>query len=200
MIVIGLTGSIAMGKTTIARLFAEEGVPVFDADVEVHRLYAKGGAAVERIASIAPEAIIDMGVDRSVLSRMIRKDQTLLPKIEALVHPLVSEARDAFLQRAMEQGRQAALLDIPLLFETGRESLVDVIVVVSAPLAVQRARALSREGMTKEKFEAILARQMPDTDKRARADFVIDTNKGLDAARGRVQDICAELIDGASDA
>lgn len=196
MKILGLTGSIAMGKSTTAKMFAEEGVPVFDADAVVHDLYAKGGKAVERIAALTPDVIKGGAVDRAALSRLVARDASLLPKLEALVHPLVAEAREEFLRAAKEAGHAFALLDIPLLFEGGREDILDAVIVVTAPPHIQRERALSREGMSEEKLDTILARQMPDEEKRKRADFIIDTGSGMEAARARVKDILAGLKEG----
>ncbi len=181
MIVIGLTGSIGMGKSTTAAMFTEEGIPVYDADAAVHALYAKGGAAVEPIGALVPGAIIDGAVDREVLRQAVFQDDTLLPKIEEAVHPLLKNSRRDFFSDNLDA--PIVLLDIPLLFETGGEKSVHKVVVVTAPPEVQRARVLAREDMTEERFEAILAKQLPDAEKRERADFVIDTSAGLDAAR-----------------
>lgn len=187
--VLCLTGSIGMGKSTTAQMFADAGVPVWDADAAVHRLYAKGGAGVAAIADIAPRAIVDGAVDRTRLRAALLADDTLLPRIEAAIHPLVSVDRTDFL--AQHPG--IVLCDIPLLFETASEAVCDVIIVVSAPAEVQRARVLERPGMTPEAFEAILARQTPDAEKRARADYVIDTSQGLDAARAQVHTILEDI-------
>ncbi len=181
MIVIGLTGSIGMGKSTTAAMFTEEGIPVYDADAAVHALYAKGGAAVEPIGALVPGAIIDGAVDREVLRQAVFQDDTLLLKIEEAVHPLLKNSRRDFFSDNLEAS--IVLLDIPLLFETGGEKSVHKVVVVTAPPEVQRARVLAREDMTEERFEAILAKQLPDAEKRERADFVIDTSAGPDAAR-----------------
>ena len=191
---IGLTGSIGMGKSTTAALFAEAGVPVFDADRAVHQLYAPGGRAVPLIRAVFPDALApDGGVDRAVLARHMRADPLNLDVLSSFVHPWVGEMREAFLARARADGAPLVLFDIPLLFETGRADAVDVVVVVTAPEAVQRERVLARPGMSEAQFEHILSRQMPDADKRARADYVIDTSHGLDAARARVAEVLAEL-------
>ena len=187
MIVLGLTGSIGMGKSTTAQMFAEEGVPVWDADAAVHRLYE--GAAVGPVGAVFPDAIVDGKVDREALKRLISKDKTTLPRLEAIVHPLVAADRRAFLDSATAP---VVLLDIPLLYETGGEALCDRVVVVSVPSEVQRERVLSREGMTPAQLDAILARQMPDAEKRARADYVIETLT-LDGARTQVRAILADL-------
>jgi len=190
---VGLTGSIGMGKSTTARLFAERGVPVWDADAAVHRLYGPGARGSEAIAALAPEAVGPEGVDRGRLRDAILADETLLPRINAAIHPLVRADRDAFLERAEADGAAIALCDIPLLFETGAEDLFDAIVVVSAPPEVQRERVLKRPGMTAESFEAILARQTPDAEKRARATHVVDTARSVEAAAEQVDRILADL-------
>jgi dephospho-CoA kinase len=193
MIVIGLTGSIAMGKSETARMFREEGVPVFDSDACVHELYRDGGDAVAPIAKVFPEVIVNGAVDRGRLTEAAAKHPSDLQRLEAIVHPLVREAQDRFVARWRSAKQPLVLLDIPLLFETGRDRDVDFTVVVSAPPAVQRERALARPGMTEEKFAMISARQMPDEEKRRRADRVIDTSRGLDAARAEVRAIIEEL-------
>ena len=195
MIVLGLTGSIGMGKTTTARMFAEEGVPVHDADATVHRLYARGGAAVAPIAEAFPGAVKDGAVDRAALAAEIAHDAKALERLEAIVHPLVGAARDVFLDQARSSGADVAVLDVPLLFETGGDQLWDAVVVVSAPPHVQRQRVLERPGMTAEKLETLSARQVPDAEKRARADFVIDTGQDLDHARAQVRRILAVVKD-----
>ncbi|UXS32876.1 dephospho-CoA kinase [Agrobacterium tumefaciens] len=194
MIVIGLTGSIGMGKTTTARLFAEEGVPVLDSDEVVHALYR--AEAVGLIETAFPGTTVSGAVDRQKLGEVLRENPANFGKLEAIVHPLVREKQEAFLAKAREEARQFALLDIPLLFETGAEERVDKIVVVSCAPDIQRQRVLSRPGMTEEKFEMILARQMPDTEKRQRADFVIDTGNGVEAARDQVRGILQRLAAG----
>lgn len=196
---LGLTGSIAMGKTTTAKIFAEFGVPVWDADATVHRLYGKGGAAVAPLASLVPDALRDSAIDRKVLSEQIQKDTGLLSAIETIVHPLTQSDREVFL--IQNQNAAVVLFDIPLLFETGADAMCDQIVVVTAPADVQRARALSRPGMTEARFEAILARQTPDAEKRTRADHVIDTSQGLEPVRLAVQSIIEDVTPiGADDA
>lgn len=193
MIVIGLTGSIGMGKTTTAKLFAEEGVPVLDSDEVVHALYR--GEAVPLIEAAFPGTTISGAVDRQRLAEVLRENPANFSRLEAIVHPLVRQRQEAFLVEASKEARQFALLDIPLLFETGAEKRVDKIVVVSCAPDIQRQRVLSRPGMTQEKFEMILARQMPDAEKRQRADFVIDSGNGVEAARDQVREILQRLAD-----
>ncbi len=193
MIRVGLTGSIGMGKSTTARMFAEAGAAVWDADAAVHRLYARGGAGVPAIAALAPEAVAEGAVDRERLRAAILADGTLLPRIEAAIHPLVRAHRDAFLAEAERQGRRVAVCDVPLLFETGAEGEFDAVVVVSAAPETQRARVLARRGMTEAPFEAILARQVPDAEKRRRAEHVVETDDGMAAARAQVAAIMQAL-------
>ncbi len=192
MIVLGLTGSVGMGKSATAKMFAEEGVPVFDADAEVHRLYE--GKAAAAIEAVFPGVTKEGRVDRKLLSARVVGDGEALMRLESIVHPLVREARREFLARARASGAKVALVDIPLLFETNGDEGIDKIVVVSAPPEVQKKRVLAREGMTEEKFNAILARQMPDSEKRKRADFVIDTSRGFAATREDVRAILRELL------
>lgn len=191
MIVLGLTGSIGMGKSTTARMFAEAGVPVHDSDETVHRLYA--GQAAPLIEARFPGTVVDGVVDRERLAAAVLGDRDALRDLEKIVHPLVRADADAFLARHRAAGAKLALLDIPLLFETGGEGRVDKIVVVTAPAEIQRDRVLARPGMTEQKFEAILARQVPDAEKRARADFVVDTGAGMEAARAAVEKIVGQL-------
>ena len=191
MIVIGLTGSIGMGKTTTARLFAEEGVPVLDSDEVVHGLYR--AEAVPLIEAAFPGTTIAGMVDRQKLGDTLRQNPANFSRLEEIVHPLVRKRQEAFLAEARKEGRQFALLDIPLLFETGAEGRVDKVVVVSCAPEIQRERVLSRPGMTEEKFEMILARQMPDAEKRRRADFIIDSGNGVEAARDQVREILQKL-------
>ena len=192
-LLIGLTGSVGMGKSETAKMFAKLGIPVYDADAAVRELYAEGGAAVGAIARAFPDAVKNGAVDRDTLSQIITADASLLQRLEEIVHPLVRNYREAFLEKAAREGAPMAVLDIPLLFESGSDKDVDVIVVVSAPEEVQRTRVLARPGMSEEKFEAILARQMPDAEKRAKANFVIDTSKGLDHAEAQVEAIVSAL-------
>jgi len=200
MITVGLTGSIGMGKSTTAAMFAAEGVPVYDADAEVHALYAKGGAAVGPLEDAFPGVVVDGAVDRAKLSHCVVGKPDELKKLEAIVHPLVGESRIGFFQDAVARGADIVILDIPLLFETGGEKRMDAVVVVSAPADLQRERVLARPGMDEAKLDAILARQMADAEKRARAHFVIDTSLGLDAARAQVRDVLTRLRAGPLDA
>jgi len=185
MIVIGLTGSIGMGKSTVARMFAEEGAPAFDSDAAVHALYAPGGAAVAAVGAEFPQAIRDGAVDRALLSPLVVDNPAALKRLEQIVHPFVRQAQVDFAEAQRAAGARVVVFDIPLLLEGKNADLVDKIVVVSAPAAVQRARVLARPGMTEEKFASLLSRQMPDDEKRKRADFVIDT--GLSFAETRAQ-------------
>lgn len=191
MIVIGLTGSIGMGKTTTAGLFADEGVPVNDSDQVVHDLYRSD--AVAPIAELFPDAVVDGVVDRIKLSENLAKNPAKFRDIEAIVHPLVRAREAAFLEKQRELGCSIVVLDIPLLFETGADARVDKVVVVTCEPEVQRQRVLSRPGMTEEKFALILSRQTPDAEKRARADYVVDTGHGIDMAREQVKTIVKEL-------
>jgi dephospho-CoA kinase len=190
---IGLTGSIGMGKSTTATLFAEQGLPVYDADAAVHRLYAPGGAAVAPVAALFPDVVVDGAIDRRRLSAHVLGNDVAMRALEAVVHPLVGADRQAFFDRAREGHADLVVLDVPLLFETGGAGALDAVVVVSAPVDVQKARVLARPDMDAEKFAAILARQLPDADKRARADFVVDTSMGLDHARDQVRSIVTTL-------
>jgi dephospho-CoA kinase len=191
MFILGLTGSLGMGKTATAKMFAEEGVPVHDADAVVHRLYESEAAPF--IEAAFPGTTAGGKVDREKLGRQVLGDTAAIKRLESIVHPLVAAARDRFLADAERSGAAVAVLDIPLLFETGGDTRCDAVVVVSAPLDVQRSRTLERSGMTEQKFAAILAKQLPDAEKRARADFVVDTSKGFDAARAQVRDILARV-------
>lgn len=193
MKIIGLTGSIGMGKSATASLFREAGIPVFDSDACVHALYAPGGAAVKPVDEAFPGSAVDGAIDRARLSQMLRDDPTGFERLEAIVHPLVSQAREVFLAEARAEDAALAVLDIPLLFETGGDTLVDTIVVVHAPDAVRRARVLQRPDMTAEKLDAIIARQTADSIKLEKADFVVETSGGIDDARRQVDDIIQAL-------
>jgi dephospho-CoA kinase len=190
---VGLTGSIAMGKTETGKLFAKLGIPVYDADAMVHALYDKGGAAVAPLAKAFPAAVHDGRVDRAKLAQLVGRDEAAFNTLEAIVHPLVREREQEFLSAAAERGDDVVILDIPLLFETGGEGRMDAVIVVSAPASVQRQRVLARPGMTLEKLEAINARQVSDVDKRAKADFVIETGEGLEHAFAQVKRVAAKL-------
>ena len=187
MFVLGLTGSLGMGKSTTAQFFADAGVPVHDADAVVHQLYE--GQSVAAIEAAFPGTTVDGTVDRAKLAARVLNDPAALKRLEEIVHPLVEEAEQRLLAEAEKRGKKVAVLDIPLLYETGGERRVDAVVVVSAPGEVQRTRLLQRPGMTIEKIESILAWQMPDAEKRARADFIVDTSRGFDAARAQVRAI-----------
>ncbi len=191
MIILGLTGSIGMGKSTTSRMFADAGAMVWDADAAVHRLYAPGGAAVGPLGEAFPGVVVDGMVDRTRLAEALGQDEAAFARLEAIVHPLVAQSRANDLARAREEGQRLAVLDIPLLFETGGDQWVDAVVVVSADAAIQRQRVLARPGMTEERFQAILNRQMPDAEKRRRADFIVDTGHGLEAAQQQV----ARIVD-----
>lgn len=195
MIILGLTGSIGMGKSTTSRMFADEGALVWDADAAVHRLYARGGAAVEPLGQAFPGVVVDGAVDRTRLAETLGRDETAFKRLEAIVHPLVAQDRAQDLAAARAEGVRLAVLDIPLLFETGGDAFVDAVVVVTADPEVQAARVLARPGMTRARFEAILARQTPDAEKRRRADFLVDTGRGLDAARDQVAQIVGTVLD-----
>jgi len=191
MFILGLTGSIGMGKTATAKMFADEGVPVQDADAAVHALYE--GKATPLIEAAFPGTTADGKVDRVKLAAQVIGKPEAMATLEKIVHPLVAHERDSFLAGAEKSGSDIVVLDIPLLYETGSDINCDAVVVVSAPAEMQRERVLARPGMTEERFAAILAKQMPDADKRARADFVVDTSRGFDAAREQVREILAQL-------
>ena len=195
MKIVGLTGSIGMGKTTTARLFGEAGVPVYDADSAVHALYRPGGPAAPLLEAAFPGVTRDGAVDRDALSARVLDDPEALRRLEAIVHPLLVESRAEFIRAAVAAGADVVVIDVPLLFETGADRMMQAVVVVSAPEGVQLERVLARRGMTEEKFAAILARQTPDAEKRSRADFVIDTGAGLDAARAQVRTVLSKLRD-----
>lgn len=187
---LGLTGGIGMGKTTTAAMFADHGVPIWDADAAVHRLYAAGGAAVAPVARLFPSALTENGIDRATLKRLLADAPSRLADLEAVVHPLVAADRADFI--AAHATAPVVLLDIPLLYETGAERGLDGVAVVSAPADIQRARVLARPGMTDDTLSLILSRQMPDADKRARADWIIPTDS-LDAARAAVESVLADI-------
>ncbi|HAQ75518.1 MAG TPA: dephospho-CoA kinase [Hyphomonas sp.] len=189
MIVLGLTGSIGMGKSATADLFREEGVPVYDADAAVHALYAKGGAAVAPVEAAFPGVMVDGAIDRMALRTHVLDDAEAMRKLEAIVHPLAGDAQKQFRDKAREDGARFVVLDIPLLYEAGGYAYCDYVAVVTAPADVQRERVLSRPGMTEETFESILARQMPDAEKRAKADFIISTAHGFEFAADCVRAI-----------
>ncbi|MBP2229821.1 dephospho-CoA kinase [Azospirillum agricola] len=193
MIVLGLTGSIGMGKSTAARILAAMGAPVCDSDAVVHGLLARGGRAVPAIDAAFPGAVIDGAVDRRALGTAVFGNPAALSRLEAILHPMVQAAQRDFLARAARRGARVAVLDIPLLFETGGENRVDVTVVVSAPFVVQKARVLARPGMTVEKFAGILARQTPDGEKRRRADYVVPTGAGRLVTRQALRCIVRDL-------
>jgi dephospho-CoA kinase len=197
MIVIGLTGSIGMGKSTTAAMFAAEGVPVYDADAEVHVLQGKGGAAVGPIEAAFPGVVKDGAVDRGELGARVLGHPAEIKRLESIVHPLLGASRAAFFARAEAEGVEMVVLDIPLLFETGGEKRVDAIVVVSAPETHQRERVLARPGWDSTRLDAVLAKQLHDTQKRARAHFVIDTSRGLEPAREQVRRVISTLKAGA---
>jgi dephospho-CoA kinase len=190
MIVLGLTGSIGMGKSTVADFFAENGVPVYDADAAVHRLYA--GPAAPLIEAAFPGTTRDGTIDRARLAERVVGDAAALKRLEAIVHPLVRRDEEKFLAGADSAGAAVAVLDIPLLLETGGDKRCDAVVVVSAPAETQRARVMGRPGMTEEKFTSLLAKQMPDAEKRRRADFVVDTSQDFDSTRAQVRAILRE--------
>ena len=191
MIVLGLTGSIGMGKSTTARMFAEEGVPVHDADAAVHALYE--GEAVDPVEAAFPGTTREGRVDRALLAQAVVGKPDAMKRLEAIVHPLVAQARDRFLAEARTAGAPVVVLDIPLLFETGGDTLVDVVVVVSAAPEIQRQRVMERPGMTTEKFAALLAKQTPDAEKRRRADYIVDSGHGIEQARQQVREILAKV-------
>ena len=193
MLRIGITGSIGMGKSETAALFGEWGIPVYDADAAVHALYQKGGAAVEPLGEVFPDAVREGAVDRAALSRIALGDKEKMRLLEKIVHPLLKAARARFIAEAERKEVRAILFDIPLLFETGGESGLDVVIVASAPLEIQKARVLERAGMTEEKFSALLARQMSDMEKRKKADYIVRTDKGIPDARAQVKTILRKL-------
>jgi dephospho-CoA kinase len=192
MIILGLTGSIGMGKSTTAKLFAEAGVPVYDADAAVHRLYE--GEAAAAIEAAFPGTTAQGKVDRARLSRRVVHDPAAMKRLEGIVHPMLGASRQRFLDEAERSGAKVAVVDVPLLYETGGEKRVDAVVVVTTTPEIQRERILGRENMSDEKLDAILARQLPDLEKRKRADFVVDTSQGLDPVRARIRDILDQAV------
>jgi len=192
MLLLGLTGSIGMGKSTTAKLFAEAGVPVYDADATVHMLYE--GEAAAAIEAAFPGTTADGKVDRNKLSVRVVHDSAAIKQLEQIVHPMLGASRQKFLDDAERSGAPVAVVDVPLLFETGGEKRVDAVVVVTTTPEIQRQRILARDNMTSEKLDAILARQLPDAEKRRRADFVVDTSHGLDPVRTRIRDILTEAV------
>jgi dephospho-CoA kinase len=192
MRILGLTGSIGMGKSTTAKLFAEAGVPVYDADAAVHKVYE--GEAAPAIEAAFPGTTVDGRVDRAKLSAKVVHDQAAIKQLEQIVHPMLGASRKKFLEEAEASGAPVVVMDIPLLYETGGEKRVDAVVVVSTDAATQRERILARGTMTNEALDAILARQLPDAEKRKRADFVVDTSHGLDPVRTAIRDILAEVV------
>ncbi len=193
MKIVGLTGSIGMGKSETAGMFRAEGIPVFDADAAVHALQAKGGKALPSIEAAFPGVIEDGILNRGRLGEIVFADSAARQLLEAIIHPMVAEERAAFFKEAEKSGTPFVVLDVPLLFETSGDKACQHVVVVSAPANVQRERVLAREGMTKEKFEHILSQQMPDAEKRAKADFVVDTSQGFKHAREQVRAIIKEI-------
>ncbi|CAL74166.1 Dephospho-CoA kinase [Bradyrhizobium sp. ORS 278] len=192
MRVLGLTGSMGMGKSTTAKLFAEAGVPVYDADATVHKVYE--GEAAPAVEAAFPGTTVDGKVDRSKLSAKVVGNPEAIRRLEAIVHPMLRSYHQAFLDQAEQSGVPVAVVDVPLLFETGGDKRVDAVVVVSTSPEIQRQRILARGTMTEAALDALLARQMPDAEKRQRADFVVDTSHGLDPVRARIRDILAEVV------
>lgn len=191
--ILGLTGSIGMGKTTTAQMFKNLGCPVFDADKAVHGLYDKGGEAVALIRAVFPDAVVDGAVDRQILGGHMRSDPLNLKVLESFIHPMVGKLRAVFLDNAKQSGADIAVFDVPLLFETGGDKHVDKVAVVTAPQDVQSKRVMARPGMTQALFDSLLSRQMPDREKREKADYLIFTDKGLDNARKQVEEILKDM-------
>jgi dephospho-CoA kinase len=191
MLILGLTGSIGMGKSTTAKLFVEAGVPVYDADAAVHKIYE--GEAAPAIEAAFPGTTVDGKVDRNKLSARVVHDPAAMKQLEQIVHPMLGASRQKFLDDAERSGAPVAVVDVPLLFDTGGEKRVDAVVVVTTSLELQRERILTRDNMTGEKLDAILARQLPDAEKRKRADFVVDTSHGLEPVRAQIRDILREV-------
>lgn len=195
MMLLGLTGSIGMGKSTTAAMFREAGVPVYDADAAVHAAYAKGGACVEPLRAAFPGVVRDDTVDREALRQAVLGKPEEMKRLNGIVHPIIGRLRTSFFAEAEAAGADMVVMDIPLLFETGGDRNMDAVAVVSAPAELQRQRVLEREGMSPERLDAILAQQTPDAEKRARADFVIDTSRGLEPVRKEVAEIIAIMRD-----
>ncbi|WP_291843748.1 dephospho-CoA kinase [Maricaulis sp.] len=193
MLRVGLTGSIGMGKSATAQILRDAGIPVFDSDAAVHALYAPGGAAVEPVGRAFPGVVIDGAIDRARLSELLKADPDGFETLEEIVHPLVSEAREAFVSEHEAAGHTILVFDVPLLFETGGEKRVDAVIVVHAPEEIRRARVMQRPGMTEEKLNAIIARQLDDSIKLQRADHVVETSGGIEDARRQVADIITAL-------
>jgi dephospho-CoA kinase len=192
MIILGLTGSIGMGKSTTAKLFAEAGVPVYDADAAVHQIYE--GEAAPAVEAAFPGTTVGGKVDRNKLSARVVHDPAAIRRLEAIVHPMLGASRQKFFEDAERSGASVAVVDVPLLYETGGEKRVDAVVVVTTTPEIQRERILARDNMSSEKLDAILARQLPDAEKRKRADFVVDTSDGLDPVRARIRDILEQAV------
>ncbi|RLQ89152.1 dephospho-CoA kinase [Notoacmeibacter ruber] len=190
---VGLTGSIGMGKSTTARMFAKSGIPVHDADATVHRLYAKGGAAVKPVGEAFPDVVRNGAVDRDALREHVVGNDEAMAVLERIVHPLVQADETAFLAEAELEEAPFVLFDIPLLYETGGDARMDAVIVVTAPADIQRKRVLERETMSEEDFERILARQVPDAEKRNRADFIIETGEGMEPARRQVREVIEQI-------
>ena len=200
MLIVGLTGSIGMGKSETAKMFVAEGVPLFDADATVHKLQAKGGKALPMIEEAFEGVVEDGNLNREKLGAIVFADSKAKQKLEAIIHPMVAAERIGFFENAEKTSAPFVVLDIPLLFETGGDKACHKVVVVSAPEDVQRQRVLARPGMSAEKFEQILGKQVPDADKRAKADYIIETDKGLDFAKARVAEIIDQLKEITKDA
>jgi dephospho-CoA kinase len=195
VILLGLTGSIGMGKSTTAAMFRDAGVPVYDADAAVHEAYARGGACVEPLRAAFPGVVKDDAVDREALRQAVLGDPEALQRLNGIVHPIIGALRQRFFDEAAARGADLVVMDIPLLFETGGDARMDAVAVVTAPPELQRERVLQREGMTPERLDAILAQQTPDAEKRARADFIIDTGRGLEPVRRQVAEILEVMRD-----
>jgi dephospho-CoA kinase len=197
MIILGLTGSIGMGKTTTAAMFADEGCPVFDADAAVHTLYSEGGKAVKLVKAVFPEAVQRGKIDRSILGKYMREDPLNLKVLESFVHPWVADMRTSFVEKSKSEGAEIVVFDVPLLFETGGHENVDYVVVVTARPDIQKERVMARPDMTEELFEMLLSRQMADAEKRRRADFILSTDVSLEDTRKQVQSLLCQLKESA---